>query len=138
MLGLPPDSMSEQHEDVLQNIEVVVTMFYRQHPELSDHNVNKIYEGLERTYKATSAGKTPLTLRFTPLEQSLFDAVKAVCEWRMGQGEDPNLKVGGAGLDPIDISVIIACLKRLQKSIRLWTTEFGMRGYLNYVEQFIP
>jgi hypothetical protein len=94
MPGLPPDSVSEQHEDVLQNIEFVIMTFYRQHPELTDHNVNKVYEGLERTYKAASAGKTPPTLRFTPLEQPLCDEVKAICEWRMGRGDSTRRMEG--------------------------------------------
>jgi hypothetical protein len=36
------------------------------------------------------------------------------------------------------VDEIILCLKRLRKSVKLWTTDYGRQGYLNYIAQFSP
>ncbi len=138
-----PDHVVDEYFDVLQNIEFAIHQTFVQHPELLDYQVNKVLEGLERTIKASQSGRTPPTLRFTPLEQPLYDAVKSICDWRSGQvSERPAVLssplMAQDTINPITADEIIICLKRVQKSIKLWTTESGMRGYLNYIDQFFP
>lgn len=33
---------------------------------------------------------------------------------------------------------IVACLKRIKSSVKLWTKKGGRQGYLNFIEQHIP
>ena len=39
--------------------------------------------------------------------------------------------------EPVTRDEIIACLKRVRKSIHLWTREGGRQGYLTFVSRFI-
>jgi hypothetical protein len=39
---------------------------------------------------------------------------------------------------PLALDEIIVCLKRIRKSIRKWTKEGGQRGYMNFVDEYIP
>lgn len=138
-----PDRVVDQYFDVLQNIEFVIHQMFVEHPDLLDHQVDKILESLERAIKAHQANKTPPTLRFTPLEQQLYDAVKSICEWRSGLvSERPSILTSkyltNNAFKPITADEVITCLKRLRKSVKLWTTEYGMRGYLHYIDQFFP
>lgn len=32
---------------------------------------------------------------------------------------------------------IVACLKRLRKSVQFWTKSGGRQGYLNYIVEFL-
>lgn len=41
-------------------------------------------------------------------------------------------------MEPVALDEIIACLKRVRKSINLWTREGGRRRYLTFVSQFVP
>lgn len=41
-------------------------------------------------------------------------------------------------MDPISIEEMIACLKRVRKSVETWNKQGGRQGYLNYIENFIP
>ncbi len=75
-----------------------------------------------------------------PLEQEVFEAVKFMCDWRLGepQSEDsemPDLET--LGLRPKTLDEIVACLKRIRKSISLWTKQGGRQGYLIFVSNFL-
>ena len=35
-------------------------------------------------------------------------------------------------------SEIVACLKRIKSSVKLWTKKGGRQGYLNFIQQHIP
>jgi hypothetical protein len=35
------------------------------------------------------------------------------------------------------VDVIIACLKRIRKSVEKWNKQGGRQGYLTFVEQFV-
>ena len=36
----------------------------------------------------------------------------------------------------LTLDEVIACLKRIRSSIKLWTKDYGRQGYLHYVEQW--
>jgi hypothetical protein len=38
---------------------------------------------------------------------------------------------------PITADEIVACLKRIRKSVQRWTKEGGRRGYLTFVEGYV-
>ena len=86
---------------------------------------------------AASSSSKALTTPYPSTEKParVFAAVKDMCEWRLGRRKlgDPEDKPGA----PIAVSALVACLRRVQKSIRLWNKEGGRKGYLDFVSQYI-
>lgn len=39
---------------------------------------------------------------------------------------------------PVSVETLIACLKRLEKSVKLWNEQGGRQGYLEYIAEFLP
>ena len=132
--------VTENNPDVLQNIEFVIVKTYQECPDLIDHNVDKVIEGLIRLYQAEWKGRPSPTLRLTELEQRLHVGIKQMCDWRLGREKLSTTDATAITLpaDSLSPEIIIACLKRIRRSISLWTKELGRQGYLNYVQQFIP
>lgn len=136
-------TFEEEYEDVLQNIEFAIARVFNQSPELTDVNVDNALDGLVRVYSAEERDRPAPRLRLNVLEQEVYRRVKTICDWRLGRtvlelsGEAGN-EAEELAIPPSAITVdeINACLKRIRKSIKLWTKEYGRRGYLNYVDQF--
>ena len=132
----------DQYLDVLQNIEVAILGVYHEHPDLTDSMVDAALEGLVRLYTAEQRGRVAPRLSLSDRSQQVFDAVKSVCEWRLGRqefivgGDEDKKDVPLESVKTVD--EIILCLKRLRKSVKLWTTDYGRQGYLNYIAQFSP
>ncbi len=141
--------IEEQYEDVLQNIEFAIVQIYRQNPDLADWNVDKVVSALARCYKAETRGRAAPKLKFSEVEQGLFDFTQGMCEFRLGRqnlermraneddGEETSQEVL-LDMKSLTPDEIITCLKRIRKSIKLWTKQGGQRGYLTYVDQFFP
>lgn len=132
-------SIEEEYTDVLQNIESVVARFYRKHPPMTDYAVLRTYEAVIDAY---TAEKIDRQLRVRPrpgLEQELFEAVKMICEWRLGRAPSNSQGPGISEhpFEPIDIDTLLACLKRLRKSVQKWNKQSGRQGYLDFMSQFI-
>jgi hypothetical protein len=130
----------EKYEDVLQNIEFGIVGVYRKNPEVSDWDALDAVEALIRRYTAEERNRVAPAVRLSVLAQQIFDAAGAVCEWRLGREElldqkdqPPDLKP-----EPNTVGEIVACLKRIRRSIRLWDKQGGRQGYLNFVRQFLP
>ena len=155
-------NFDEQHMDVLQNIEFAIMQVYRAQPELSDYNVDKAVGALVRVYQSQVTGRAAPKLRLREIEQAVFDAVKGMCDWRLGDvaltrpddaegGDDDteddtedDAEVSAiesveelVGPAPKTTEEIVACLKRIRKSVGLWTKQGGRQGYLTYIAQFI-
>ena len=122
---------------VLQNIEAIIASVYREHPDLADFQVDSALEALGRTYFGEATGKAPV-LPKSPMAQQVYTAVKGVCDWRMGRAD--MVDETGQPLSQDDVVTredILACLKRIRKSVKLWNKEGGSQGYLNYIRQFL-
>jgi hypothetical protein len=130
--------IEEEHQDVLQNIEVTVANLYRRHPELTDHAVLRTYEALIQAYSAEVTGRTARPMEPSGLEAELLRNARAMCEWRLGRGEITSSSQGGAPqCDPLDVPTLVLCLKRLTKSVQKWNKHGGRQGYLNFMTQFV-
>lgn len=131
------DEFFEANQGILMSIESVVISYYRDHPDLVDHNVDKVYEAIQRTYEKELKGKKPPKLRLKDLEVELHEDVLSVCMIMLGEEtvedeEGNDITVGSASKE-----TIIACMKKLRSSIKTWTSSYGRRGYLDYVSNFI-
>ncbi len=133
------DPFIDQYFNVLLNIEMGIVEIYKEYPELTDHQVDKVLNGLIRTYTAELKGRSAPKLRFTDAETSLFERVEFACGMFIGENVlvDDDTGEELPMLEPKTVEEIIACLKRIRKSVKFWTKEHGRQGYLNYVKQFL-
>ena len=62
-----------------------------------------------------------------------------MCDWRLGR---EGLVTADESEDvpqpePVTLDVIVACLKRIRKSVQRWNKEGGCQGYLTFVGRFV-
>lgn len=128
--------IEEEHPDVLQNIEFAVATLYRKHSDMTDYSVMRTLEALIDFYSAERAGRKPKPAVNSALESTLFDHTRTMCEWRLGRRplNDQDKPEPPA---TIDLDTLIACLKRLQKSVNKWNKHGGRQGYLQFMSQFV-
>lgn len=131
--------VEEEFEDVLQNLEFALVRVYRVHEEMSDWEAETAMASLIRTYTAEERGRKPPNLRLKPVEQEAYDNVQAMCEFRLGRSDmvKESGKTVNIPVEPITVSDLILCLKRIRKSIQRWRKEGGRRGYFEFVGQFL-
>ncbi|MEW5958232.1 MAG: hypothetical protein AB1801_10940 [Chloroflexota bacterium] len=129
----------EKYQDVLQNIEFGIIKVYHRHADLLDYDVETALAALIRAYQAEQSPRPVNPPALNELRQELYDAVKSMCEWRLGRAE--LTRAGRSERLPtpraITVDEIIACLKRIRKSVQKWNKHGGRQGYLTFVEQFI-
>jgi lysyl-tRNA synthetase class II len=129
--------IEEEHEDVLQNIEFAVARLYQSNPDMTDYAVLRTYEALVQTYSAEVTGRPAKPYAAEGIEAKLLHDVKQMCEWRLGRIEMPSAELDDQKLDPTDVPTLVLCLKRLVKSVKMWTKHRGRQGYLNFMSQFV-
>jgi hypothetical protein len=127
----------EEYQDVLQNIEFAIVSVYRQQPALLDYDVETALNSLGRAYRHGEAPPPPPG--FNDLQKSVYDHVKAICDLRMGKGSlaDQEGEAVDIPMGTVTPAEIVACLKRIQKSVQKWTKQGGRQGYLKFVDGFI-
>lgn len=129
-------TFEEEYEDVLQNIEATIVGVYRQRSDLIDYDVEEALDGLIGRYKAEQRDREPRSPQMTEKPLALYEAVEDVCEWRLGRKD--LWQEGTSQPEPKTIEEIIACLKRIKRSVGKWHKRGGRQGYLHFIEQYIP
>jgi hypothetical protein len=138
--GDPSLPFEERYEDVLQNIEFGIIQAYHNHPEMTDWEALTAIEALLRMYRAEAKGRQARTPSLDPLAEEVYDLVETMCEWRLGRERPFTKKDGGPvelPVEPITLDEVMACLKRVRKSINRWHRRGGRQGYLTFVSQFV-
>jgi hypothetical protein len=82
--------------------------------------------------------RTPPTVALNSLAQLAYSGAQTICEWRLGR-ESAFALQGPTQIPapkPITVDELIACLKRIRKSVRTWNQRGGRRGYLEFASQF--
>ena len=132
-------AIEEEHQDILQNLEFGIVQIYKEKPDLIDAEVLTAIEALIRLYGAEAQGKTLSSRPIRGVAKQVMSSVQTMCEWRLGrlklEAKDGELTMEAPAPESID--VMVACLKRIQSSIKFWTQKGGRQGYLNFVMQFI-
>ena len=106
-------------------IEKTVCGVFRRHRALTDHTVLRVYESLIRIYSAKANGREiAFPSKMDEEEEALFQDLHGVCEKQLEEGT-------------IEVSALILCIKRLVKSVKMWTKRSGYRGYLQFVNKFV-
>lgn len=125
----------EEYQDVLQNLEFSVIALFRENPEMTDYVALRAYEAAYERYRAEQRGHTPKPHGLTGLDAKACEAVCAICEFQLGR--DPGPGRSGPAIKPLSAEEIVACLRRLTRSVKLHTERAGRQGYLNYVGHFV-
>jgi len=130
---------TEEYMDVLQNIEFALVDAYDRNPNLTDTGAMYAVETLIKVYIGELRGRDVALPQFKPEERDAYDAAKAMCDLRLGRTsmEDEKGKKVGVEGEPLTLEEIIACLKRILKSINTWYKRGGRRGYYEFIRQFI-
>ena len=122
--------------DVLQNIEFSIVEVYRADRSLLDFDVKDALDALVRHFRAEEEGRTPPAMNLGDRARRVFASVQGICEWRLGRSPFP----GDTAMpeSAIPVSVLVQCLRQIQKSVPLWSQQGGRRGYLDFVSQYVP
>lgn len=122
-----------EYEDVLRNIESSIIQVHRHLP-LVDYDVMEALEALITTFKHISQGREPQVPRLSDKAAQVYGIVLEVCIWRMGtEAVPPDLGERPDGSRVCSAAEIVACLKRILKSVNKWNKGFGRLGYLTFV-----
>lgn len=132
---MPPrqEPIVERYLDIMQAIEKRVIEAYRKTRSLQDYQVNKVYQALEHRYRAERQGRPAPAERLTEQESALREAIERVAETYIRRSDADNHRQAVLPVEDAE-----AVFKRLQKSIKLWTNSYGVRGYLDYINEFFP
>ncbi|MCA9929526.1 MAG: hypothetical protein KC419_13665 [Anaerolineales bacterium] len=131
----------EKYNDQLRSMELALVRVYRADGEVVDWQVLTAVNTLIRTYTAEQRKRpAPATKMQLPVQQAYTD-LQIPCEGWLGRG--PLLDETGQTVqvdenNKLTISEIIACLKRIRRSIEMWQKEGGRRGYFEFIDQFLP
>jgi len=132
-------NFEEDYLDVLQNIEFAIVSVYREQPGLLDFEVEKALTALIRAYEAQNLPRPFTAPALPPVPQAIHERVQAMCDWRLGRAGPPNslTNAGGPLLRSLSLAEIIACLKRIRKSLQKWSQRDGRQGYVRFVSEFV-
>jgi len=130
--------VDEQYLDILQNIEAVIVLIYKDQSTLLDLDVEEALDGLIRLYTWENETRGTPTLRLSDRARQVYDQSRQICEWRLGRQSLDQDRFLREKLNPVAITLpeILLCLKHIRHSVRFWNKENGRQGYLNYVRQF--
>ncbi len=132
-------NVEQDYTDVLQNIEFAIVSVHNEHPLLVDFDVENALNALINRYYAESTQHAPRPVNLNERARLVSERVEAMCEWRLGR--DSLITEEGAPLEggpaPVTLDVILACLKRIRKSVQRWNKEGGRQGYLTFIGRFI-
>ena len=127
---------ADDNLDILQNLEFSVIEIWRMHPEMTDYTALRAYEAVFRLFRAEARGQSAKPHGLTGLDAEVFDAVKTMCDFRLGRATIPANPAGA--IPPVPLETIVKCLQELCKSVERHTRISGRQGYLTFVDGFLP
>ena len=127
---------AEENLDILQNLEFSIVTVWRAHPEMTDYVALRAYEAARQYYRAEARGKPANPPVLTELDATAFEALKAMCEFRLGRDPGPPSEPE-IPVTPIPVEKLIACLQELAKSVERHTRSGGRQGYLKFIDGFL-
>lgn len=126
----------EENLDVLQNLEFAIVEVWRAHPEMTDYSALRAYEAARQFYRAEQRGRPLKTPDLAGLDATAFEALKRMCEFRLGRDPGPASQAG-IPVAPISAEKLVACLQELAKSVERHTRRSGRQGYLQFIDSFL-
>ncbi len=130
-------SFEDDYLNILQNIEASIVRVFNANPGLGDLQVDSAIESLIRTYQGEGVKRGPVIPR-SDSAHAVYTAIKKVSDWRLGRISFENDEGQSIIIeDPLTMDELIACFKRIRKSIQTWNKRNGSQGYLTYISMFI-
>jgi len=113
--------VEEDYLDILQNIEFATMSVYRENPLLVDFDVEAAISALISLYHAQAQSHESRRPNLNERAQLVFERVEAMCEFRLGREEllSTEMRKRGPRPEPVTLDVILACLKRIRKSVEM-------------------
>jgi hypothetical protein len=132
-------NVEEEHLDVLQNIEFAIVGVFRREPMLVDFDFENAVNGLIVHYQAQPQNREARLPKLNERAKEVYDLVEAMCEWRLGNEAlaSADMKARGPRPEPVTLDVMVACLKRIRKSVQKWNKQGGRQDYLTFIQRFI-
>jgi len=132
-------NVEEEYLDVLQNIEFAIVNAYQRQPVLVDFDVDNALNALMAHYLAQAQNREARLPHLNERAQQVYDWVESLCEWRLGNEAlvAADMKAQGPRPEPVTLDVIVACLRRIRKSVQRWNKQGGRQGYLTFIQQFV-
>ncbi len=128
--------LEETHLSVLENLEFAITSVDRERDDVSDYTVMEALDAAILVYREEFRGHVPKHISLDGAELQIFEAVKAMCEWRIGRAEGP-FRLPVLSEEPTSVEDILACLRKIRKSVDFWHKQGGRRGCLEFVSQYV-
>ncbi len=130
----------EQYNDTLRSMELTLVQQYRQMENLTDWEVRTAVNNLIRYYTAETRRRQPPQLKQDALPQLVFDRLRYTCEGWLGREALIDEQGGVTTLteNALKANEVVACLKRIRRSLDMWQKEGGRRGYFEFIDQFLP
>ncbi len=129
-------ALEDVHLDVLQNIEFAIVSVYQKQSNLRDIDVMRALDALIDVYRAEARGHTPKEIDLPEPEATVFQRTKEMCDFRLGRRETAvRIQMPFEGeKTPSDI---LACLRKIRRSVERWNKRGGQQGYLQFVSEFV-
>jgi hypothetical protein len=109
---------------------------YREQPDLRDTHVMRALDALIDVYRAETRGHAPKEVSLPEPEDTVFQRTQEMCELRLGrQTVARRIQVPFAG--DKTASDILACLRKIRRSVERWNRRGGQQGYLQFVSEFV-
>jgi len=132
------DQLLEQYKDILHFIEDAVISYYAENRELIDHDVDKVYDIIIRTLQHELRDRPAPKAKLSDLQNSLYEGLMKSARWLLGEGQLEDEAGQPVEVESIPKADLVACFKRLRKSIKLWTADYGRQGYLGFLKPHFP
>jgi hypothetical protein len=131
--------VEKDYLDVLQNIEFAIVSVHQRQPALVDFDVDAALNALITHYQSKAIDRPARQSNLNERAKQVYEMVQAMCDWRLGDETllSADMKRRGPRPEPVSTDVIVACLKRIRKSVEKWNKQGGRQGYLTFVEQFV-
>lgn len=133
MTELTPTQLpfEERYLEPLMNIEMPVLAFYDNHTDLTDVQVDAVYEALTKRYRAEETNFDYAEPTFDGLRDELHELLLPIAETLRGR---PALLPGRRELSAAEMQAIF---KRLRASIKMHSKRGGRQGYLKFLDEFM-
>jgi hypothetical protein len=120
-------------------VSAAIVSVYREQPALLDYEVDKALDALIRAYQAEQQQRPRVAPVLPALPQTIYERVREMCEWRLGRENPFKAEAGGEvpQPEPYTLAEIVACLKRIRKSVQKWSKREGRQGYVRFITEFI-
>jgi hypothetical protein len=125
--------LEDQYLDILKNMEAAIAEVFRETGDLTDLQVMPALDALIQHYRDVARNYIPKVIPLGQNESLVFKRVQEICEILLGKTE-PLQHIEPKILQP---DAIVACLRKIRKSVERWNDLNGKQGYLHFISNFV-